>query len=316
MKLAIIGNGFDIHHNFKTSFNDFREFLISNERHHLVNKIDNFIKNSLGRKNSSSKNTNGLLWNEFEELLAFYHTEEHLISIHNIDLVPEPMKIIELLDDFTEEFTNYIKKAISFQSRIFNQNIAREITNADLIITFNYSDTINLYELKPSTKVFHINGSLEDSNLPIIGYHVYPRHNIPNNDYLKRFNNVYYSKSALAYKRNTINYIDRYQNNLKPFYGEINEIVSIGFSFGNSDSHIKDILKSLVVPQERSARMPLENYNKLKKITFKIFNYNNNETENIISKLSSLFPQTTTTITGIGFKKEEKDLITFKKIDY
>lgn len=44
MKLVIIGNGFDIHHKYKTSFNDFRQFLLDNKDESLVKRIDDFIQ--------------------------------------------------------------------------------------------------------------------------------------------------------------------------------------------------------------------------------------------------------------------------------
>lgn len=64
--------------------------------------------------------------------------------------------------------------------------------------------------------------------------------------------------------------------------------------------------------------MPLQNYINFKKLNFKVFNYKKkiNETEKILSKLKTFFSVTKTTITGVGFKKEEKDLITFEKIEY
>lgn len=125
--------------------------------------------------------------------------------------------MIDLLDEFTSKFADYIKNITNKKSEVYNENIARELGDANLVITFNYSDTIELYKLSPNTKVFHINGSLNDSDLPIIGYHLTPTHNSSSVDYLEKFFNVYYSKPALAYKRNTVNYNLRYKNFIKPF---------------------------------------------------------------------------------------------------
>ena len=315
MKLVIVGNGFDIHHNYKTSFNNFREFLIENKNKKLVEKIDKFTTEALTQNINSSFKKEELMWNQFEELLSYYHTKQQLNAIQKFDNNSEYMNMIDLLDEFTEEFFHYIKKTTSIQTKVNNEVIAKELNGADLIITFNYTNTISNYQLKSSVKIFHINGSLTEGDLPIIGY--YQLTTIRNSvDYLEKHNNLYYSKTALAFKRNSIDYNQRFSNIIKSYKKKIDEFVTIGFSFGNSDSHIKEIIQQLIVSQVRLPRMPQENYDKFKKVSFKVFNYNEKETNIILTKLRLYFPVNQTTITGIGFKKEIKDLITFSKVNY
>ena len=62
--LYIIGNGFDLHHNLKTSTNDFKEIL-SNKK--IYNQIDSAL---------DTCGYFGVDWSEFENLLAHINLDE------------------------------------------------------------------------------------------------------------------------------------------------------------------------------------------------------------------------------------------------
>lgn len=53
MKLVILGNGFDLHHELNTSFSQFRDYLI-NKNAKEMDKIINKIKGELSRKKEDS----------------------------------------------------------------------------------------------------------------------------------------------------------------------------------------------------------------------------------------------------------------------
>lgn len=67
MKLIILGNGFDLHHNYKTSFNDFRTHLQNSNKSEdkgLITKIDQLLDLS------KEKQKTQLLWNDFETIIG------------------------------------------------------------------------------------------------------------------------------------------------------------------------------------------------------------------------------------------------------
>jgi len=311
MKLIILGNGFDLHHKFKTSFYDFRKYLMDSK-----NKKDKILMSEI----DSLLDINGniqkehLLWNDFEAIIGeILGTAKYKRS--KIKNIPN------LIEDFTQNFYEYLLK-ISEDDRIeSNKKLALEFKDASAILTFNYTSIYSAYINKSDVDIFHIHGNLSDKDLPIIGYY-YPNvsENITSNDYSIRFKKKLVHKPALAYKQNEIDLNNRIDKFVKKWKNKITEIVIIGYSFGESDSHIYKIINSIMVEQIKDNNVPFSLAKNINAIKFTIYSYNDDESMKLINKIKSNISKfgrkTSINITGVGFASKEKELLSFELKKY
>jgi len=309
MKLIIIGNGFDLHHNFKTSFSDFRTYLqISGNKDSLalISKIDELLDiNTNGQKKH-------LLWNDFESIVGNIMNSNY--KRHKVKDIPI------LLEEFTARFYEYLLNISKLNLPQVNKTLEREFEDASSILTFNYTSFYSSYLKKGNPDIFHIHGKLTESSLPIIGFYYPNIHPDSNIDYSIRYHGKLIHKPALGYKQNEINLdalIGEYTSKWK---NKIDEVVVIGYSFGLSDSHIYSILNEIMIRQISNVNIPSSKVPDIQEIKFRIYNYNENETDQIIGKIksniSSFKRLTSINITGIGFTAKQKDIITFELKDY
>jgi hypothetical protein len=312
MKLIILGNGFDLHHGYKTSFYDFRNFLLSSKRTEdsdLVALIDSIL---YAKKEIADYN---ILWNKFEEIVG--------IKLKNSpDIKAGETKVSDVIEDFTQRFHQYLLKLSELKTDIYSPSIAKELESAAAILTFNFTKFYENYQVNPNAHIFHIHGDLSQDNLPLIGYY-YPevRESNTNSDFFFRFGQKIIHKPALAYKQNVINFEDRVQQFIKKHRIKMLEIIVIGYSFGASDSHIYSILNSIIVAQPRSGNIPSSEAEKIPVLKFKIFSYDMNESKKIESNIRSWLMKigrsnSTINVTGLGFKPSKKEIINFSLVDY
>jgi hypothetical protein len=307
MKLIILGNGFDLHHNYKTSFNDFRSFLKESkkdENNLLVNNIDKILK---------TKETD-LQWNNFEEIVG------HRL---NPDILFDDMKdinIVELIEQFTGKFHKYLVSIIKKSDDKLNQNLIKEFNVTSSLLTFNYTSFYSLYLNKNFVDILHIHGELTKNNLPIIGYYYKIKQKINSTDYSIKYGKRLIHKPALALKQNEIDLDKVISNHTNKWKNKITEIVVIGFSFGESDNHIYDILDKIMITQTKEINIPSSLSNDIKLIKFKIYNFNEKESIILIKKIKKKFSEMnrriSVNITGVGFSSLKKDLITFELVNY
>ena len=312
MKLVILGNGFDLHHGYKTSFSDFRNHLLNSKDENdkkLISDVDIILK---------SKNVNfeeGILWNDFERIIGQIMKSESNIKIEEIEL-------LSLVEDFTERFYIYLKKEMINKQIVKNKKISNEIEGAASILTFNYTNSYNSYLKDSSTDIFHIHGNLSEDNLPIIGYYYNITYDSNHTDYLLRYHNRAFHKPALAYKQNETNLDIKIIDYKKKWSNQISEIVFIGYSFGESDSHIYNILNKILMYQSQYENILSSDFEKMPIIKFKFFNYNTDETKKLIKKVKeNIFSKTKRRnfvfITGNGhIKRQKKEIIKFEITNY
>lgn len=116
-RLYIIGNGFDLQHDLQTKFKHFAEFLkVNNES--LFEDIEEYM-------NIHSD----VEWNEFENKMDFDLDQD-------IDLK-------KFIENISTEFLNFICAVVT-------TNLKERVTlnsNA-LFLTFNYTDTLDFYDIK------------------------------------------------------------------------------------------------------------------------------------------------------------------------
>ena len=159
MKLYICGNGFDLHHGYKTAYSDYREFLKKNYPHSFSSFEEfRYLELSLSEK-----------WSDLEQTLTINYEEciDDAISDYYPDLNDDSDSRWYALDIDVEEQTKFIydftgRFFLEWLSQIdFSTNNKLALDNSDLYITFNYTNTLErIYSINPNN-IFHIHGSLD-----------------------------------------------------------------------------------------------------------------------------------------------------------
>lgn len=169
--LIIIGNGFDLHHGVKSSFNNFRSFLKQNEEVFLKN-LEKYCINGTD-----------LLWKEFELELGCLDIEEALESkIGNLVDYGDAnwsdsyhynyQRIVEEELEFGKQLKHYLKKWIKSVNEDVKTMYNKEfLNNNNHYITFNYTTLLTkLYQIDED-RVCYIHGNCnEDEDSLIIGH--------------------------------------------------------------------------------------------------------------------------------------------------
>jgi hypothetical protein len=153
--LYIIGNGFDLHHNFPTSYGYFEKFM-ENWSKPMYHEIHHFWKFKL---------TNDK-WSDFENDLSTYNSEKMYNEFSQINENPEYIaekcasETQKLYEGITNCFIDWIKDIIL-------EPLTKKVklTQNAQYITFNYTRTLqDIYEISESN-IWHIHGASPDNNL-------------------------------------------------------------------------------------------------------------------------------------------------------
>lgn len=150
-KLVFVGNGFDLHFNLPTTYNDFENFVNT----HFPN-----IKRGIETLFCGDMDNEKTLWNDFENHLALINKEEFTVSRSDV----EGMKavygdIINLPHELRTLFCSWIKSiSCQIQSTAYHQ-----VTPGTFIISFNYTRTIEEnFNIDPS-HIYYIHGTSSDN---------------------------------------------------------------------------------------------------------------------------------------------------------
>lgn len=165
--LYIIGNGFDLMHQMKSSYKDFYKWLIANRRIDYIAEMQKLFP--------WQKDNDYLLWSDFEEALgicdietvAQWSLEDLYIAENSISNYifssPDLMdtQISEIMLNVFAEWVNSIAlpchKAISL-----NPN--------SIFLTFNYTDTLEELYSVPEDRILHIHGRANTGGPIIVGH--------------------------------------------------------------------------------------------------------------------------------------------------
>lgn len=170
--LIIIGNGFDLAHELKTSYFHFRTAIENHpEEYGAQRNSNNYLLIRLLKKND-------LLWSDIEvtyfDILTHIHDNSYLQKNHS---PTNAYKNVESLNKDFEEIKKYLSNYLLEQQKEFNQienykNFFQEFNNKEtVIINFNYTNTVVKYIENTDIKLIHIHGQLEkESNPMIFGY--------------------------------------------------------------------------------------------------------------------------------------------------
>ncbi|XQY92378.1 bacteriophage abortive infection AbiH family protein [Metabacillus sp. HB246100] len=162
MKLFICGNGFDLHHGFRTGYIDYRNFLLEHEHYsHALRAFEEFQYLHLS---STDK------WSDLEQSLTINYEEciDDAIKEYYPDLNDDSDSRWYGIDIDLEEQTKYI---FDFTGRYFLEWLAQidfsdpkgkiNLNGSDLYITFNYTSTLEqVYKIAPDN-IFHIHGHID-----------------------------------------------------------------------------------------------------------------------------------------------------------
>lgn len=260
-KLFIIGNGFDIAHNIKTTYTDFKTYLVNTypeysrypmtmdsqifwdemrldtAREYYVRFLIDTI-NKVESNDSLTVNKDNIQWNDYESSLGKLDLSEYLYdSLHpKYKIKPDEMNQQALfvlknnmLSFYTTFFNEWIKQ-ISLNNIQPFENFSNLIEKDSVFLTFNYTVTLEeIYEVK---KVTHIHGKQNDEEV-IIGHD-------------EKFNKKLYKKYPYIYdelvtlyetlRKDTTKVLNRNQDFfIKLSNNNITSIYNYGFSFSKPD---------------------------------------------------------------------------------
>lgn len=241
--LYIIGNGFDLAHGIKSSYCDFREWLVHN-KNNLVSMMDIFFSNKRD------------IWSSIEQALGEYNEEsildycrpdeefdyDHSLSA-SARVEDSPMAIfLPVLEEFRKAFRDWVNSIeISTIEKMYKLNPNSRY------LSFNYTDTLETVYKIPKNKIVHIHGSRLDNDEYIIG-HNNPRESssVWNDDGLifeqQAHENIitWMNEFTKQYNRNIANHSSFFDS----LY-DIKQIVVIGHSMSKIDwPYFEEIIKN------------------------------------------------------------------------
>lgn len=160
LKLIICGNGFDLHHGFKTNYTDYRDFLLNKEPR-LFKEFEEFFY---------FKSLEIDRWTDIEKSLTidikrfvhiinkeYYPSSGSKRSLNWYDLDIEIEQQTKFIYDFTGK---YFLEWLIENDYFISQNKIKDIDSEDLFITFNYTDTLREVYKVASENIYHIHGSI------------------------------------------------------------------------------------------------------------------------------------------------------------
>lgn len=164
--LYIIGNGFDLSHGIRSSYWDFREWLVLN-KYNLVGMMDIFFSNKRDVWSSIEQ-----ALGEYDEgsILDYCRPDEEFDYEHSLSssarVEDSPMAIFRpVLEEFRQAFRDWVNSIeISGIEKVYKLNTDSRY------LSFNYTDTLETEYGIAQNKVTHIHGSRLNDEEYIIGH--------------------------------------------------------------------------------------------------------------------------------------------------
>lgn len=266
--LFVIGNGFDLDHNLKTSYKDFKEYL--------KNQCGDFDESRFGYISFKEMPKGDIVVDETDILANLIHGIDQVSNEFWSNLEEELANVI--FDDFFEQkypldedgdedfwkksyinndnsiffkelaktLLNKLKEwilSIKYENVIPKDEIINLIKNKECIfLNFNYTETLEKFY---GQTCYHIHGKIGDDKLQF-------GHNDENDytdelvasylgaeDNIQTVKNIWFKNTALILKNNSSFFEELKKKN-------INEIYFYGFSFGKVDLvYIQEIIKNI-----------------------------------------------------------------------
>ena len=231
-KLYIIGNGFDLHHGLKTSYDDFRENQAKKSP-----DLWKLLKIIYGNKINES-----LWWRDFEEMLGKIDYANVMNSYNGLALGQNMVQnlLIGILPPLFEKWIKTLDAQINTTKPI----MAKDIDENALFFTFNYTLLLEKVYNVPKDNVWHIHHSVREKNGDniIVGHDSDARMLFI--DYIKyrevhklNYNDIadYIIQNAAKGAKGVKNRILRHEDDFNRLYANIKHFVAMGFSFNDID---------------------------------------------------------------------------------
>lgn len=302
MRLYIIGNGFDIAHNMKTSYLNFRDYIIRNKCPQYVYEdcesafIEMFAS---GSKSDVAKyivsvldgaRDDGECWNHLEAFLGNELIRCISCELYDCDINDErhPFREIYLNAEISECISNAFTQFRTYFDEWLQQDVATQkckekaevkkmlISGECLFLNFNY--TMTLEEVYGIKDVCHIHGKIDDEQI-LFGHGDIGEVSISESAYGADYN-FSYLKEIL--RKDTAEAIHKNQDFFDSLAG-VTEIYSYGFSFSDADMiYVDKIISKLNIgdltwhlnryvldKEKEDVRKEIEERLKLRNISFK-----------------------------------------------
>lgn len=164
--LYIIGNGFDLYHGLKTSYHDFRDWLMSNRCRDFVTKMEILFP--------TLSSNEYLLWKDFEKAIGKFDCLEIHRKIfqgkddgfYNEDVFNRP---VESVRPVLEDIPFFLKQWLEDIDLHEAPKLLR-LSRDSIYLSFNYTLLLENSYAIPERKVMHIHNSLAGDNLLITGH--------------------------------------------------------------------------------------------------------------------------------------------------
>ena len=168
--LIIIGNGFDIAHGIKSTYGDFRDWLMAKKESSLIGLMDTFFSNKRDVWNDIEK---ALGEYDEESILSFCRPNEEFDYDHSLSssarIEDSPMAIFQpVLGQFKDKFDEWVESI-----EIIGAKGIVELSPNCLYLTFNYTDTLETIYGILQQNIVHIHGSRLIHDEYIIGHNHY-----------------------------------------------------------------------------------------------------------------------------------------------
>lgn len=161
--IIIIGNGFDVCHGLPSRYSDFKVWLQINNLE-LYETLNRYI------------DVSGDWWNEFERNLASFHVPK-LIHDAPMDYPQQDPRFPPTFNHPANGFFRKIKKQISDSFTEWAKTLScdsakplLELPDANLHISFNYTDTLEKVYGIPESKILYIHGKANRGDDLIFGH--------------------------------------------------------------------------------------------------------------------------------------------------
>ena len=163
-KLILIGNGFDLAHNYKTSYKDFSDACTSPALEIYHNMVRKYCKSEL---------LDGMYWYDFEMMISAITSQWFQKYMSSYSDGNEEEK--EYLDDIAQinsafaelevQMREYLDKATKNRQSDKLESILSEISDSTSVVSFNYTNIASRY----TKNIYYIHGSLHEESI-VLGY--------------------------------------------------------------------------------------------------------------------------------------------------
>lgn len=273
--LYIIGNGFDLFHGLKTSYNDFHDWLIMHNYHDFVDYMEILFP--------ELKNSKPLLWQDFETALEKGDPLKiHESFFQGIDNGLFDVRIQKRVAERIKPTLDKIPKILREWAESLPLKDVKRMSGADVMndeskyLSFNYTLLLERIYLINPERILHIHNSLNDENDDFITGH----HTLYAGNEMDRIEfNVLESTKRIAEELNALKKpVDNIIKQHQAFFDSLSTITNIivwGFSISQIDRlyftevfhHVHDNAHWFFICKDEDAKRKFERlvdqYNKI-----------------------------------------------------